>query len=542
MSRLPLVALALATLTTVALPREAAAFCGFYVAGADAALYNDATMVVLMRDGTRVVLSMQNAYQGPPEDFTMVVPVPVVLQEDDVKVLPANIFDRVDKLAAPRLVEYWEQDPCVPHADDGITVIAPQRFLNTYNDGLRARRHFGVTIEAQFEVGEYQIVILSAKESTGLEAWLRHEKYNIPAGAEPLLRPYVESGSKFFVAKVDAQKVQFEAREDGVRRAELSPLRFHYDSQEFSLPIRLGLINAAGPQDLLVHILARERYEVANYDNVAIPTNLDVEDQVRTGFGSFYASLFDHTLAHNPKAVVTEYAWGASSCDPCPEPALNLEDLVTLGADVLPSYKRMLGKREIDWRYTQTIPAEFVLTRLHARYDAGSLGEDLVFQAAPAIVGGREFLQRDGQLERGAIGSPGGYNNFQARYAIRHEWTGPIDCAEPQRGIWGEPWPELQDASGEPRVALDLAFVARDVELAGLLTEQAQLELEHTVGPLPRGPLETLPSHVAHGCAHCSVDSQGSGRALLGLGLLGLALGLLARRLGVIRVVERERP
>ena len=48
------------------------AFCGFYVSGADAKLYNNATQVVLLRDGPRTVLSMQNNYQGPPENFAMV--------------------------------------------------------------------------------------------------------------------------------------------------------------------------------------------------------------------------------------------------------------------------------------------------------------------------------------------------------------------------------------------------------------------------------------------------------------------------------------
>jgi hypothetical protein len=52
---------------------------------------------------------------------------------------------------------------------------------------------------------------------------------------------------KFFVAKVDPAKVKFE---DG--RAALSPLRFHYDSDEFNLPIRLGLANSSGTQDLIV--------------------------------------------------------------------------------------------------------------------------------------------------------------------------------------------------------------------------------------------------------------------------------------------------
>src|SRR5580658_8555263 len=90
---------------------DARAFCGFYVSGADARLTNNATQVVLMRDGTRTVLSMQNGYQGPPQDFAMVIPVPVVLQKENVKTLERGVFDRIDKLTAPRLVEYWEQDP-----------------------------------------------------------------------------------------------------------------------------------------------------------------------------------------------------------------------------------------------------------------------------------------------------------------------------------------------------------------------------------------------------------------------------------------------
>jgi hypothetical protein len=65
-----------------------------------------------------------------------------------------------------------------------------------------------VKIEAKFDVAEYQVLILSATEAAGLDQWLKINKYKIPAGAEALLRPYVEAGSKFFVAKVDPQKVQ----------------------------------------------------------------------------------------------------------------------------------------------------------------------------------------------------------------------------------------------------------------------------------------------------------------------------------------------
>ena len=42
----------------------ALAFCGFYVAKADAKLFNKASQVVLVRDGDRTVLTMANDFQG----------------------------------------------------------------------------------------------------------------------------------------------------------------------------------------------------------------------------------------------------------------------------------------------------------------------------------------------------------------------------------------------------------------------------------------------------------------------------------------------
>ena len=431
--------LGLCVCAVVAQPTTSRAFCGFYVSGADASLYNNATMVVMMREGTRTVLSMQNNYQGPPEDFAMVVPVPVVLQEDNVKTLPREIFDRVDKLAAPRLVEYWEQDPCRQIVMYEAMAGNAPRAARMKSTAADAEEDYGVTIEAQFKVAEYDIVVLSASDSGGLDKWLRKNDYNIPKGAEKVLRPYVEQDTKFFVAKVDAKKVKFENGS-----AVLSPLRFHYDAPTFTLPVRLGLLNSAGKQDLIVHLLGKQqRYEVANYKNASIPTNIVVEDSVRKTFGSFYDALFERTLEKNPGAVVTEYSWDATTCDPCPEPPLRPDELATLGADVLvptdeDPYSDIPGvvprrRPPPRWR-----PSGFVLTRLHYRYDKDDLGEDLVFRAAGPIVGGRGMPDQSGQLqERRAQASS--FNNFQGRYVILHRWEGTIECENPVRGMWGGP-------------------------------------------------------------------------------------------------------
>jgi hypothetical protein len=435
----------LAALAVTLLAFAAEAFCGFYVAGGGAELFNNATQVVLLRDGTRTVLSMQNNYQGPPEDFAMVVPVPVVLKKENVKTLPKEVFAKLDRLAAPRLVEYWESDPCGPAWEDPAMVKMRRKSVE---EGVEYKKggDYGVKIEAQFEVGEYDVVVLSAKDALGLERWLKDNKYRIPEGAEPLFRPYIQAGMKFFVAKVIVKKVTFE---NGM--AMLSPLRFHYDTEKFELPVRLGLINAKEKQDLIVHILAKnQRYEVANYPNVTIPTNIDLAPSAKSEFPFFYVSLFDKTLEKNPKAVVTEYAWQATGCDPCPGPALDQADLLTLGGDTL----------------KDASPWAFVLTRLHARYDKASLGEDLVFRAAKPIVGGREFLKDGKELETGAVESS--QNNFQGRYAIRYPWTGPVTCKDPKYGRWGGP---PNAAKPPPAAAQNTAFAKRDPQLAEKLAE-----------------------------------------------------------------------
>lgn len=416
-------------LLALLLPRPASAMCGFFVAPlptgkaqvAAARLGNSASQVVLLRKGTRTSMTLSNNYKGPAENFALVVPVPVVLKKEDVKTLSPDILKHLETLSAPRLLETWENDPCyhqnvrmsVASADGGGASSrgpAPQIEL--------ADPEPSVKIEAKFEVGEYEIVILSALDSSGLERWLQLNQYNIPPGAAAALAPYVREQMKFFVAKVDISKV----RRDPSGAVVLSPLRFSFDAPELRLPVRLGLLNADGPQDLLVYILhPKKRFEAANYPNLFIHTNLDVEESVRTKFPSFYSTLFTETLRRGGgRGVVTEYAWNTDSCDSCPIQRLRSHELQLLGDDELAPAQRPAGA-----------VARYVLTRLHARYDRQTLSEDLIFREAGPITGGR-----DGDRGNSAGPSARDRNSFQARYTIRHYWRGPITCSAPRYRQW----------------------------------------------------------------------------------------------------------
>ncbi len=509
-------------LLSSAWPRPASAFCGFYVSGAEGSLYASATMVVLMRSGTRTVLSMQNDYQGPPESFAMVVPVPTVLSASDVHTLPRAVFDRVDALSAPRLVEYWEEDPCADR-DYGLSRGVRRRSGGMGGSGTSASSagELRVTVEAEFAVGEYDIAILSASDSSDLETWLHQEHYNIPVGASEVLRPYVESGTKFFVARVDASRVTFAGG-----RAVLSPLRIAYDTPDFTLPVRLGLLNSNGSQDLIVHILAPSRYEVANYTNRFIPTNLRVRNGVRDNFGRFYETVFRETVARDPHTVVTEYAWTATTCDPCPTTPLSASELAVLGADVMPDVAPPSGRRSRGTPWT--------LTRLHYRYDAGSLGEDLVFREAAAVVGGRDVPSASGHIDQ-SVTEGGTTNAFQGRYVILHWWNRPITCDAPHRGEWGGPPGGGRPASSSaPRVMTEgvptpLRSLGRWVR-----DDIDALDIEAiapvTSSPSP-SPSPSPSSRTEAGGPHARAPSHLSGNRYATLSLFALPMvGLLVSR------------
>jgi MYXO-CTERM domain-containing protein len=449
--------------------------------------------------------------------------------------VPSDVFTRIEALTAPRLVEYWEGDPCAPPPPPMTAMGGGMYPMAAESRAADGGDDLGVRIEARFSVGEYDILILSARDSGGLDTWLRRSHYRIPEGAEPVLRPYVQAGMKFFVAKVNVRRVTFR---DG--RAILSPLRFHYDTREFSLPVRLGLLNSGGTQDLIVNVIARgQRYEVANYPNVTIPTNLRVTDRVRGRFAEFYAALFDKTEESHPGAVVTEYAWDAGDpfftpncqwCDPCPPvaPGLTKEDLLTLGGDVTNADRTAQGPPG----------AGFVLTRLHARYGRDSLGEDLVFRTAEPLSGGMGMPDVEGHFDTAVnVGADVGQSRFQGRYGILHRWEGPIACENPVRGNWGGPPPAARQAgaSGQVQPATGLAFARRgEADLSFMLVDDVDDVPVRSNRPRPPvydpGHEEREPA-ASGGCASCSVGDRPEGIAMTAAALLaGLVGAVLFRR------------
>jgi hypothetical protein len=190
---------------------------------------------------------------------------------------------------------------------------------------------------------------------------------------------------RFFVAKVNLG----ERAKLGV--VSLRPIQIAYESPKFMLPLRLGMANADGAQEMFVYALTRGgRVEATNYRTVKVPSDMDVPEFVKDDFAPFYKDMFDvQAKAQGGNAVFVEYAWDMGWCDPCAAEPLAAGELRNLGVFWLPDGGGV---------------SDVFLTRLHVRYDKAHFPEDLVFQA----TGNRE--------------------NFQGRYVLRHPYAGGAVC------------------------------------------------------------------------------------------------------------------
>ena len=175
-----------------------------------------------------------------------------------------------------------------------------------------------VDVEAEYIVGEYDVKILSAEESTGLVTWLQTNGYQVPDASADLLGEYLDGGAYFFAAQVRPDA--------GIQSGDtLSPLQFSYDSDVFGLPIRIGTLNSPGQQDLRI-------YAITDYDQGSV------------GISNYSEAPVDHDCMWQPgRRVAGSSTTTASSTTRSATAPARMGDRVQLGQRQLrPRHRRYL--------------------------------------------------------------------------------------------------------------------------------------------------------------------------------------------------------
>jgi len=329
----------------------AAHACPTIATGTNQALTYDVARTAIVRQNGRVTFTVSINPEGQSQDFALVLPVPALLQESDIAVLDGEVFARLD-------------------AYTGLLTMADAGCVQTDystedggggDDGGGDDGGGGVTVEAEYLVGDYEVAILSATESEGLFTWLADNGYQLAEPTIPVLEDYIAEGMYFMTARVAAEATVA----DGTP---LPPLQVGYDSEAFSIPIRLAARNSPGEQDMLIYAVTDrselgQRVGIANYSELTIPDKCIWGTPGVDDFMEFYETEFRPRWADAGFAAwTTEWAGSSGSCSPCSGVNLTEEDLTALGFE---------GGLEAHY-----------LTRLHVRYTPDTATQDLTLYAS----------------------------------------------------------------------------------------------------------------------------------------------------------------
>ena len=396
-------------------------FCGTFVGGAGSDIYNKYSQAAIVRNANQTTLTIQNDVQGEFSNFAMVIPVPSVLPEEAINVIDPVVFDSLDSYSQPRLVRYECSDFEYQYENDfGVAEDAAPGMDTGYA---------GVSVEAQYIVGEYEIIILSATESENLFSWLNDNDYQLPGQSIPMLEQYIAGGSYFLAAKVSESA--------GIAAGDLlSPLQFKYETEAFGLPIRIGTLNSKDAQDLVLYVIndyGLGEAKISNYPEFTVEDECLWETQGEE-FGQFYADKFTTGYeAQNEGTYIVEYSWGGGGCDPCTGDPPSGNDLISLGVDEDSIYY-----------------SDYYFTRLHMRYTPEEADEDLMLYHSNLTEFSQiRYIEHESFLEdrfpvcgEGMIENPGSCESFNTYEGDRdvNTTTGCGGCSaggmEGVLGVW----------------------------------------------------------------------------------------------------------
>jgi len=307
--------------------------------------YDVARTAIVHQDG-RTTFTVSINPSGEQQEFALVLPVPALLAEDDIAVLDGEIFGRLEGYTG---LLTMQDAGCIPSdtASDG----------GTESEGAGG----DVTVEAEYLVGDYEITILSATDSSGLFGWLEANGYHLGETTIPVLEDYIAEGMYFMTAKVSAEATSA----DG---SALPPLQVGYDADVFSIPIRLAARNSPGEQDMLIYAITDAgstggRVGVSNYSELVVEDKCIWGDPDSDDFMSFYKDRFNAAWeADGYAGWAVEWAGEAGSCSPCSGVQITDEDLTNLG-------------------FSGTLE-DHHLTRLHVKYTPATATQDLMLYAS----------------------------------------------------------------------------------------------------------------------------------------------------------------
>ena len=204
----------------------------------------------MQEDENTISSYVEIQYQGAPEAFAWIVPVPSVPELD---VWNGQAFNSLDLATQPQwnffnncfLDEAAESaGPPQNEADGGVMVLDMQR------------------------VGPFDTVTLQSNDPRELVEWLRRNEYRIVPAMEPFIALYTAEEMKFLAMKLAP----------GEDTASIQPIKMTYTAANPAVPLRLTAVAAQLEMGVKVWILGDRRFGPKNVPDITIDDDEVVMD------------------------------------------------------------------------------------------------------------------------------------------------------------------------------------------------------------------------------------------------------------------------
>ena len=362
-------------------PSPAAAYCGTNVGGTGGTPTNEASHVVMVREGRQTTLTMAGDAHGVSPSFGMMVPVPGEVSRAEL-LEDMDLVRRVDQYAGPRLVSYSCEELHGFGMGGGggaqsvcgmVTTLAADELRSAIL--AEARGLLGDLVPG---LGSYEVDVLAPSSVAELDDWAGTRGWTMDPGARALMAPHIDRGGRVVTVGVDLD----EARHGGVL---LRPLQIAYEADAMVVPVKLGAVGATGTQDLVITVISDVMdgaIGIANHDEFPVESECMWRDE-GAPFGAFYEDQIALGYEESGEGVgwTTEYVWAPTDCDPCPEEGPLEEEVL----------------RELGY---EGEPGRAMLTRLRVRMDPERVQDDLVLYASGmGSQRQRRYILHDASLE-----------------------------------------------------------------------------------------------------------------------------------------------
>ena len=420
-------------------PSAASAFGGGFVS-TDTAPTVTGSRIIVAHDGERTVLTLAPRVSGGSGDFALIIPTPTVPSADDVRLVAPDTVAAIDAFTAPRLLSYscddlhpYGQDtgrynyygygygyyyvqttdrvyggPFRAHSGRGLFSCEGgpgTRWYGPYGEYVAGPRDTGAADTADTDAPDgagggtivttafrddwteatYDTAVFSADTRDALDAWMTERGLAPTPQQSAVLDEYVAAGRGFVAAAVA-----------GSSAGSLPPLQIAFDGPLDSVPLRLGLAQSPGEQDVvLISIDASDagRAEVVDWPKTSIPDACMVDQTEQGAFTARYESDLATAIAASASHAtdtdtdagsawagwVVEFAGSPLVCDPCPDGPLTTPQLAELGASA-PA-------------------AQLWVTRLRLRYTVDGVPTDPGLTHAPGAAASTSFIEHVRELE-----------------------------------------------------------------------------------------------------------------------------------------------